>query len=163
MDVRPSACRASSASVTRAGTPGSDDAQSSLDPCSGQHSRWVRRGSAFRQGDSGASRRLGHGCHPLPPCGQEGARSAGLQDPARTGDAECRRRISLPPTTSKRRISLIALKEYRALEYDLSNRIASAKAADLERKIRDRVEAARPKPKIDELREKARQLGRSQS
>ncbi|HEX2342506.1 MAG TPA: secretin and TonB N-terminal domain-containing protein [Vicinamibacterales bacterium] len=54
----------------------------------------------------------------------------------------------------------LALKEYRkALEYDLSNRIASAKAAELERKIRDRVEAARPKPKIDELREKARQLG----
>jgi general secretion pathway protein D len=53
-----------------------------------------------------------------------------------------------------------ALKEYRkALEYDLSNRIASAKAAELERKIRERVEAARPKPKIDELREKARQLG----
>ncbi len=53
-----------------------------------------------------------------------------------------------------------ALKEYRkALEYDLTNRIASSKAADLERKIRELIEAARPKPKIDELREKARQLG----
>jgi general secretion pathway protein D len=52
-----------------------------------------------------------------------------------------------------------ALKEYRkALEYDLTNRIAAAKAAELERQIRERVEASRPKPKIEELREKARQL-----
>ncbi len=52
-----------------------------------------------------------------------------------------------------------ALKEYRkALEYDLTNRIASSKAAELERKIREQVEAARPKPKIEELREKARQI-----
>jgi general secretion pathway protein D len=50
-----------------------------------------------------------------------------------------------------------ALGEYRlATEYDPSNRLAAAKVAALERTIRDRVEAARPKPPIDVLRERAR-------
>jgi general secretion pathway protein D len=52
-----------------------------------------------------------------------------------------------------------ALKEYRqALEYDLSNRIAAAKAAELERKIREQVEAARPKPRIEQLRQQAERI-----
>jgi type II secretory pathway component GspD/PulD (secretin) len=51
-----------------------------------------------------------------------------------------------------------ALLEYRkALETDASNRLAAAKAAELEKTIRDRIEASRPKPRIDTLREQARQ------
>jgi type II secretory pathway component GspD/PulD (secretin) len=50
-----------------------------------------------------------------------------------------------------------ALVEYRkAAEYDSSNRQAAAKVIALERTIRDRLEAARPKPQIDRLREQAR-------
>jgi type II secretory pathway component GspD/PulD (secretin) len=51
-----------------------------------------------------------------------------------------------------------ALLEYRkAIEMDSTNRLASARAAELERIIRDRIEATRPKPRIDTLREQARQ------
>ena len=50
-----------------------------------------------------------------------------------------------------------ALIEYRrAVELDASNRLAAAKAAELEKTIRDRIEATRPKPAIDVLREQAR-------
>jgi len=50
-----------------------------------------------------------------------------------------------------------ALREYRkGLDYDASNRLAASKAAELERAIRERVEAARPKPRIEQLREQAR-------
>jgi len=50
-----------------------------------------------------------------------------------------------------------ALGEYRqAAEYDPSNRLAVSKIAELERTIRDRVEATRPKPPILEMRERAR-------
>jgi Flp pilus assembly secretin CpaC len=50
-----------------------------------------------------------------------------------------------------------ALIEYkRALELDASNRLAAARSAELERTIRDRIEATRPKPAIDKLREEAR-------
>ena len=50
-----------------------------------------------------------------------------------------------------------ALIEYRrALELDASNRLAAARAAELEKQIRDRIEATRPKPPIDALREQAR-------
>ena len=50
-----------------------------------------------------------------------------------------------------------ALIEYkRALELDASNRLAAARAAELERLIRDRIEATRPKPAIEKLREEAR-------
>jgi type II secretory pathway component GspD/PulD (secretin) len=52
----------------------------------------------------------------------------------------------------------VALIEYRkALETDASNRLAAAKVAELEKTIRDRIEASRPKPRIDTLREQARQ------
>jgi general secretion pathway protein D len=50
-----------------------------------------------------------------------------------------------------------ALREYRrALEYDSSNRLAAAKVAELERTIRDRIEASRPPSRIEQLREQAR-------
>lgn len=50
-----------------------------------------------------------------------------------------------------------ALREYRrALEYDSSNRLAASKVAELERTVRERVEAARPRPRIEQLREQAR-------
>ena len=51
-----------------------------------------------------------------------------------------------------------ALLEYRkAIEMDSTNRLAAARAIELERIIRDRIEATRPKPRIDTLREQARQ------
>ena len=50
-----------------------------------------------------------------------------------------------------------ALSEYKlASEYEPSNRLVAAKAAAIDRTIRDRIEAARPKPPIDALRERAR-------
>jgi type II secretory pathway component GspD/PulD (secretin) len=53
-----------------------------------------------------------------------------------------------------------AIFEYRkAAEYDPSNRQAIQRAAELERVVRDRAEASRPKPKIEEMRERARREG----
>jgi Flp pilus assembly secretin CpaC len=50
-----------------------------------------------------------------------------------------------------------ALLEYkRALELDASNRLAAARAIELEKTIRDRIEATRPKPPIAGLRDEAR-------
>ena len=50
-----------------------------------------------------------------------------------------------------------ALGEYKsASEYDPSNRLASSKIAELDRTIRDRIEASRPKPAIQAMRERAR-------
>ena len=50
-----------------------------------------------------------------------------------------------------------ALIEYkRALELDPSNRLAAAKSIELEKTVRDRIEASRPKPAIQGLREEAR-------
>jgi general secretion pathway protein D len=50
-----------------------------------------------------------------------------------------------------------ALGEYRqAAEFDPSNRMASAKVAELDRTIRERIEASRPRPPIEQLRERAR-------
>jgi len=52
-----------------------------------------------------------------------------------------------------------AVREYRrASEYDPSNRQAAAKVAELDRIIRDRIEAARPKPAVEQMRERARQM-----
>jgi general secretion pathway protein D len=47
----------------------------------------------------------------------------------------------------------------RAVELDATNRMAASRAADLERTIRDRIEAARPRPRIDALREEAIRQG----
>ena len=50
-----------------------------------------------------------------------------------------------------------ALGEYKqASEYDPTNRVATAKVAQLDRTIRDRIEATRPKPPIQAMRERAR-------
>ena len=49
-----------------------------------------------------------------------------------------------------------AVREYRrAVEYDAGNQMAAAKAAELERTIRDRIEASR-QPRIDGMRDRAR-------
>jgi general secretion pathway protein D len=53
-----------------------------------------------------------------------------------------------------------ALNEYRrAAELDSTNRLSSAKVTELEKKIRDRIEATRPRPNIDKLRDQARAMG----
>jgi type II secretory pathway component GspD/PulD (secretin) len=53
----------------------------------------------------------------------------------------------------------VAVREYRqASEYDPTNRLAAAKVAELDQVIRDRIEAARPKPAVQQMRERARQL-----
>jgi general secretion pathway protein D len=53
-----------------------------------------------------------------------------------------------------------ALMEYRrALDIDPSNRLAAARVVELEKIIRDRIEAARPRPEIERLRELARAQG----
>jgi general secretion pathway protein D len=50
-----------------------------------------------------------------------------------------------------------ALGEFKAAsEYDPSNRTASAKVAELDRIIRERIDALRPKPPIQGMRERAR-------
>jgi general secretion pathway protein D len=50
-----------------------------------------------------------------------------------------------------------ALGEYRAAsEYDPSNRLATAKIAALDRTIRERIEASRPPPAIQQMRDRAR-------
>jgi general secretion pathway protein D len=52
-----------------------------------------------------------------------------------------------------------AVREYRrAAELDPSNRQVAAKVGELERAIRDRLEAAQPRPEIERLREQARKL-----
>ncbi|MEP7118095.1 MAG: tetratricopeptide repeat protein, partial [Acidobacteriota bacterium] len=50
-----------------------------------------------------------------------------------------------------------ALREYRkASEFDPSNRSIAARAAELDRALRERLEAARPRPPIEAMREQAR-------
>ena len=52
-----------------------------------------------------------------------------------------------------------ALAEYRrSLELVSTDRVTRAKVAELERTIRERIEATRPKPQIDQLRTQARTL-----
>ena len=52
-----------------------------------------------------------------------------------------------------------ALREYhRASEYDPSNRQLAARVVELDRKIAEQIEAGRPRPKIDVMRERARRL-----
>ena len=52
-----------------------------------------------------------------------------------------------------------AIAEYKkATDYDPTNRRAGAKAADLEKVLRDRAEAARPRPQFEQMKEKARQV-----
>ena len=52
-----------------------------------------------------------------------------------------------------------ALRAYRkAQEFEPSNRTLSTRAAQLERTLRDRIEAAQPRPEIEKLREQARRV-----
>jgi general secretion pathway protein D len=54
----------------------------------------------------------------------------------------------------------LALAEYRhSLDMIGTDRLAQAKVAELERKIREQIEATRPKPQIDQLRSQARPQG----
>jgi type II secretory pathway component GspD/PulD (secretin) len=53
--------------------------------------------------------------------------------------------------------ALIAYK--KAVDLDSTNRLAAAKVAELEKTIRDRIEATRPRPPIEKLREQARTMG----
>ena len=51
----------------------------------------------------------------------------------------------------------LALIEYkRAVELDATNRLAAARVVELEKTIRDRIEASRPRPAIEKMREDAR-------
>jgi type II secretory pathway component GspD/PulD (secretin) len=53
-----------------------------------------------------------------------------------------------------------ALMEYRrAMDLDATNRLAAARVTELEKIIRDRIEASRPRPTIDRLRDQARTQG----
>jgi general secretion pathway protein D len=53
-----------------------------------------------------------------------------------------------------------ALREYRrASEFDPPNRQLAGKVAELERTLRDQIEAARPRNSVQQLREEARQQG----
>jgi general secretion pathway protein D len=53
-----------------------------------------------------------------------------------------------------------ALIEYRtAIKMDPTNRLAAARATELERTIRERIEKSRPRPAIDQLRQQARTQG----
>ncbi len=50
-----------------------------------------------------------------------------------------------------------ALREYRkATEFDPSNRSVAARAGELDRELRERLEASRPRPPIEAMREQAR-------
>ena len=52
-----------------------------------------------------------------------------------------------------------ALREFRrASELDASNRQVAAKVGEIERTLRERLEASRPKPQIERLREEARKV-----
>jgi general secretion pathway protein D len=53
-----------------------------------------------------------------------------------------------------------ALLEYRkAVEMDATNRLAASRASELERIIRDKIEATRPAPRIEALRQQAARQG----
>ena len=57
---------------------------------------------------------------------------------------------------SKDQLDLALLEYKRAMELDGSNRLAAARVVELDKLIRDRIEASRPKPAIDRMREEAR-------
>jgi general secretion pathway protein D len=53
-----------------------------------------------------------------------------------------------------------AIREYRkAGDYDPTNSRASAKAVQLQQALRDKMEAARPRPPVEQMKERARQSG----
>jgi len=58
---------------------------------------------------------------------------------------------------AKDQLDLAAAAYKKAAEFDPSNRQAALKAAELEKTVRERIEAARPRPPIEQMRERARQ------
>ena len=60
---------------------------------------------------------------------------------------------------SKDQLDMALIEYRRAVELDTTNRSAASKVIELEKTIRDRIEATRPKPPIEKLREQARALG----
>ena len=116
-------------------------------------------GKAFRQGEAGDARRQPRrGGRRVPQGRAGGARQRDLQDRAAARDAGgvaraprqgARVRGAGSARGGARRVPA-------ASEYDPSNRTASAKVAELDRIIRDRIEASRPKPAIQAMRERAR-------
>ena len=59
----------------------------------------------------------------------------------------------------KDQLDLALLSYKRAMELDSTNRLAAARVVELEKTIRDRIEATRPRPQIDRLREQAAAMG----
>ena len=60
---------------------------------------------------------------------------------------------------SKDQLDMALIEYRRAVELDATNRSAASKVIELEKTIRDRIEASRPKPAIEKLREQARAMG----
>src|SRR5262249_42205189 len=60
---------------------------------------------------------------------------------------------------AKDQLDLALLEYQKAVEMDATNRLAAARAAELERTIRERIEKSRPKPEIEKLRQQARTQG----
>jgi general secretion pathway protein D len=58
---------------------------------------------------------------------------------------------------AKDQLDAALLEWKKASEFDPSNRQAAAKVTELDRRIRERLEAARPRPPIEQLRQQARQ------
>ena len=58
---------------------------------------------------------------------------------------------------AKDQLDAALLEWKKASEYDPANRQAAAKVNELDRRIRERIEAARPRPPIEQLRQQARQ------
>ena len=102
---------------------------------------------------------MGRGRRVLPPGAAGGARPARIQDRARAGDAVggAGPRPAGPDASRPQGRLDEALREYRkASEFDPSNRSIAARAAELDRELREQLEASRPRPPIEQLREQAR-------
>ena len=144
------------------------------DRLDGRHSAWhvcaggdaahrLRGGCAARRRSARAtprsSRRPRPGGGVLPDRRRGRPRQRELQD--RAGARACwprRARTSTRRSSSRTKDQLeAALGEYQlASEYDPSNRQAASKVAALDQTIRDRIEASRPRPAIEQMRERAR-------
>ncbi len=115
--------------------------------------RAYRKGrDAARSGDWDAAVQVLHGGA----AGEPGQR--GIQDRVGAGDAERRARAHHPWARFRGEGSAgrRADRYRRAAELDPANRLASSRAGELERTIRDRIERSRPKPEIEKLRQAAR-------
>ena len=118
----------------------------------GRRWRRARPAAPSRAARPRRGRRLGCRRRVLPAGAAGRSRSRRLQDRARARDvggvAAC---TSTRGREAEEEGQLEeALREYRkALEFEPSNRQVAAKAAEIERILRDRIEAARPRPEIE--------------